>query len=75
MAQAKGKAAAGRLAVRGKRSCKSYALRMQRDGVAEGWDILDELSQVGACGVGEVVLPRVYVGGVDKGGEDVLCFG
>ena len=75
MAQAKGKAAAGRLAVRGKRSCKSYALRMQRDRVAESWDILDELSQVGACGVGEVVLPRVYVGGVDKGGEDVLCFG
>ena len=52
MAQAKGKAAAGRLAVRGKRSCKSYALRMQRDRVAESWDILDELSQVGACGVG-----------------------
>ena len=75
MAQTKGKAAAGRLAVRGERSCKGYALRMQRDGVAESWDILDELSQVGACGVGEVVLPRVYVGGVDKGGEDVLCFG
>ena len=52
MAQTEGKAAAGRLAVRGERSCKGYALRMQRDGVAESWDILDELSQVGACGVG-----------------------
>ena len=75
VAKAEGEHSARRGVVLGEGGCEASAKGVERHSGCKDGDIFNELAQMGAARVGEVVLPGVNVGSIDKSREYVFGCG